>query len=155
MKEAGVDHQKIASCVGQKSEEYLSEELQNVAWSPQALRLNGWRYSGPLDPETVLKAICSGYVRQPEECTNFMEGGEVPFIHKTVGLSVSGAISAFSGLILTLGVIFYFYKRYVTKSVRSALREEVMLEVQSQMADYAPLHESSGGVASGNKPLSF
>ena len=37
--------------------------------------------------------------------------------------------------------MFTIYKKYLTSSVRHALREEVMLEVRSQMADYAPLED--------------
>merc|ERR1719326_1755081 len=116
MEKVGIQKDAIERCAVSYKESLLDDQVRNVAWSPQALRINGWRYSGPLDPETVLKALCSGYVNQPTECSAFMEGGEVPFIHKTVGLSVRSAVLTFSFLIVTLVVVFWFYKTHVTKS---------------------------------------
>merc|ERR1719243_251074 len=55
------------------------------------------------------------------------------------GVSFSDALMTFGSLVLSLFVIFMCYKRLMTKSVRAALREEVMLEVRSQMADYRQL----------------
>ena len=49
-------------------------------------------------------------------------------------------------LIMALSV----YKKYLTSSVRHALREEVMLEVRSQMADYAPLDDGPGNQNGGS-----
>merc|ERR1719311_1991110 len=144
MKTVGIDSQKISLCVGQKSEEWLSEELRNVAWSPQALRLNGWRYSGPLDPEMVLKAVCSGYERRPVECGELIEG-----IHRAnvavTWVSVSGALWMLSLLVVVLLVAFYIYRWHVAKSVRTILREEVMLEVQTQMSDYTAMQDRDKG----------
>jgi len=55
------------------------------------------------------------------------------------GVPFADALLTFGSLLLSLFVIFMCYKRFMTKSVRAALREEVMLEVRSQMADYRQL----------------
>eukprot|EP00434_Breviolum_minutum_P027521 symbB.v1.2.024336.t1/scaffold2296.1/size83103/1 len=124
----------------------LREQLQNVAWSSLALRLNGWRYSGPLDPQTVLKAVCGGYTTgtQPSECS-YMNWEGVTGGVLTAGLvdSVPFAqmLAALALLVSVLIGAFFFYKRHLASSVRRVLREEVMLEVQSQMADYVVMED--------------
>lgn len=32
------------------------------AWSPRAIRINGWRYSGMLEADLVVRAVCSGFI---------------------------------------------------------------------------------------------
>ena len=32
------------------------------AWSPRAIRINGWRYSGMLEADLVARAVCSGFI---------------------------------------------------------------------------------------------
>lgn len=152
MEKVGIDVAQIHRCERENADKYLDEQIKNVAWSPQALRLNGWRYSGPLDPEAVLKAICSGYASPPQECRDLLGGSGIATL-------VAGALTlpllAWSvlGLALLLAAVFVFYRRHVTKSVRKVLREEVMLEVQSQMAEYAPMSEED--YVPGRGPLSF
>ena len=46
-------------------------------------------------------------------------------------------------LVVIVAIAFYFYQSYLRKSVRTALREEVMLEVKTQMQDYHPLEEDA------------
>lgn len=153
MKKVGISVSKVQKCVSQNYAGYLDEQIEKVAWSPQALRLNGWRYSGPLDPETVLKAVCSGYTTPPQECTSLMT------IYSGSSSGWSSALSGLPSLLMVLGctmsclgVLFFLYKRHVTMSMRKALREEVMLEVQTQMADYVPMEDKGAP----NRPaLSF
>merc|ERR1719188_410763 len=63
---------EVKECIRQNYDRLLQEQVDNIAWSPQALRLNGWRYSGPLDPETVLKAICASFTTRPQECRQLL-----------------------------------------------------------------------------------
>lgn len=152
MQALGIPVDQVQRCVSENFAEFLEQQLIEVAWSPQALRLNGWRYSGPLDPETVLKAVCSGYATPPGECSQMLNNrrgqSEWGFGFFTM-LMITGAVVG------VLAIAFAFYKRHVTMQMRKALREEVMLEVQTQMADYMPM-EDKGDRGSSNRPaLSF
>jgi len=153
MEKVGIPVKKIQQCISQNYANFMDEQIEQVAWSPQALRLNGWRYSGPLDPETVLKAVCSGYTTPPQECIQLMN------VYSGSSLGWSSALSGLPTMLMVLGsmltclgVLFFLYKRHVTMSMRKALREEVMLEVQTQMADYVPMEDKGAP----NRPaLSF
>ncbi|CAE7743707.1 BP80, partial [Symbiodinium microadriaticum] len=74
MRDIGIDAQSVQDCVHRNRVPILREQLKNVAWSRLALQLNGWRYSGPLDPQTVLQAVCGGYTTPPEECSTLQKG---------------------------------------------------------------------------------
>jgi len=139
--------QKVAACIARDKDRLLDGEAVNVAWSPLALRLNGWRYSGPLDPQTVLKAVCSGYSRRPPECKELLDAyaGFAPLAAYTITLDSFLVLMVL--LVFGMAACFLFYKRRITKSVRSVLREEAMLEVQHQMTEYALLQD--GGKAAG------
>ena len=50
----------------------LEEQKRAKAWSPLALRINGAKYMGSLDPNLVLKAICSSYRDTPAACTKLL-----------------------------------------------------------------------------------
>lgn len=47
-------------CYAQTRLDKLAKQREDTAWSPRALRINGWRYSGTLDPDLVTRAICAG-----------------------------------------------------------------------------------------------
>jgi len=158
MSKLGVNLDDLAKCIKDNADLYLDAEVENVAWSPQALRLNGWRYNGPLDREAVLKAICSGFREKPQECTSLLDGhwGQLAKLIPggAHGVSFGTLFWSVGMLLIFLAIAFYVYKSYVTTSVRKVLREEVMLEVQSQMADYSVLED--GQSSRGNQgPLSF
>lgn len=160
MAELGIDVKAVNDCITQKGEKLLDAEVENVAWSPQALRLNGWRYNGPLDRKSVLKAICSGFRKQPLECKELLHPSSLwiaAFFRgasRRHGISFQSLFWSMAFMVACLGMTFYLYKRYMTKSVRKVLREEVMLEVQSQMADYSVLADGKEGSGHG-PPLSF
>jgi len=148
----GVDLDAVARCTREKADLYLDAEVENVAWSPQALRLNGWRYNGPLDHEAVLKAICHGFREMPPECNVLLNPSRFRVFLGVAfsGVNVSTLVYCAIFLVGLVALSFYLYRRYMTTSVRKALREEVMLEVQSQMADYSVLEDRRS-----DKPLSF
>eukprot|EP00435_Cladocopium_sp_Y103_P000464 s823_g1.t1 len=129
---------QVQECTQRSRVELLREQLKNVAWSSLALRLNGWRYSGPLDPQTVMKAVCGGYTSQPSEC-NSSQG--LPTSLVTASVPFAEMLAAIFFLVSVLIGAFFFYKRHLASSVRRVLREEVMLEVQSQMADYVVMED--------------
>lgn len=132
---------EVQKCMTENAEKFLEAEVRNTAWSAQALRLNGWRYSGPLDPEVVLKAVCHGFLQMPTECTDLLNSyGPV---HWRRWLPSVGLV--FWVLLLTVVVpvsACCIYRRILSKRMLAAVREEVMLEVQSQMTTYAPLQDS-------------
>jgi len=154
MEEVGIARDKVDACIQSSRKKLLDEQIKNTAWSPQALRVNGWRYSGPLDPEAVLKAVCSGYAAPLQECDDLLNGGSLLGTISAPGLGLGIFAWTSLGMALCLVLLFYLYRSHVTSSVRKVLREEVMLEVQTQMADYAQL--TDGPDRQGNRPsLSF
>jgi hypothetical protein len=147
MTEVGVDVPKIQDCVSRTKQQKLQKERDNQAWSPRALRINGWRYSGILDADLVTRAICSGFITQPTECKDIVSARD-PF--KVYSGDAGAAGVSFGQMILwlflTLVVAFgalLLYKRYLKKEMRTTLREEVMLEVQAAMGEYTRMHGNS------------
>jgi len=142
MRKVGIDVDKVNDCLLSQKEEKLKQQREETAWSPRALRINGWRYSGSMDADLVTRAICSGFVRQPDACKSLVEPVN-PF--KNMPRPASDGVS-FSTMVTVLGIIgvlafgaLMLYKHTLPKSIHSALREEVMLEVQSQMDTYKQL----------------
>ena len=118
----------------------LQDQAAHPGWSAHALRINGWRYSGPLEASVVLKTICQGFSSVPDVCNH------VPGIMGYHGISVGMAWFLATCMLGVTLLAFYMYRRNLNKTIRSALREEVMLEVRSQMADYAMLAEDEESV---------
>eukprot|EP00913_Durusdinium_trenchii_P012519 g11755.t1 len=58
----GIDSKEIQKCVLHQKDSLLQHELENPAWSPRAIRINGWRYSGMLEADLVARAVCSGFI---------------------------------------------------------------------------------------------
>lgn len=143
MKKFGIhDVEKVEACVAQTAEQKLQQQLTFTAWSPRALRINGWRYNGQLDGDLVTRAICCGFVETPQKCKALIEPRNpfLPFAQsKETGVSFSQMVEAIVATALFGICIMYFYKRALTRHVHTALREEVMLEVQSEMARYKQL----------------
>merc|ERR550532_3744709 len=139
MKDVNLDTAAITNCVERSKNEKLQHEKDNPAWSPRALRINGWRYSGILDPDLVTRAICSSFITQPKECKDIVKPRD-PF-----GVYTGGPINTSSGVgfgtlllwlfitVCLFSACLLLYKRYLKADMRTALREEVMLEVQAQM----------------------
>lgn len=143
MRKVDIDVGKVQDCLISKKEEKLAQERENVAWSPRALRVNGWRYSGTLDADTVTRAICAGFVQQPQACAELVEPVN-PFKNDLPPMPEEGVSfgTFFLGLLIVGCVLFgvvLLYKRSLTKHIHTALREEVMLEVQAQMDTYKQL----------------
>ena len=138
---------KKPHCVA--SFDLLQDQADHQAWSPHALRINGWRYSGPLEASVVLKTICQGFSNVPDIC------GSVPSLtmgNYYRGLSTGMAWFLALSLAAVLALAFYVYRRNLKHTLRSVLREEVMLEVRSQIADYAMLAEDEEAAAPGTWP---
>jgi len=138
---------KITKCVSNEADERLSHELQTTAWGPLALRINGWRYRGVLEAETVLRAICATYVQRvrPKACGDILAhfgGSKVDKVYRSEGLSFKTAGLVLLSMIGAIIVILWLYGRYLNRSVRSALREEVMLEVKAAVMQRGDAYQS-------------
>lgn len=158
MKQVGIDSSRVDWCLShmqppqcqdssvRKSEcasnfHILADQAAHQAWSPHALRINGWRYSGPLEATVVLKTICQGFVNVPDICN------EVHLLGGTYSRLSTGMTWFLSlSLVAMFLLIGWMYRRHLKNSLRSVMREEVMLEVRSQMADYAMLAEDEENV---------
>jgi len=123
----------------------LERQRNHTAWSPRALRINGWRYSGIMDAELVATAVCAGFSREPEECVQVKVKDRsafdpfVPVVLRSDGVS-PGTLFAFLLVMLAgIGVTFFLYKQYLRKEMRMTIREEVMLEVEAHMGEYGRL----------------
>lgn len=144
MRLVGIDHERVERCAASSATEKLRRELMSTAWSPDAVRINGWRYSGALDAGLVTRAICAGFRRRPQECETLAAPRGVDGILRgrqaedaPVGLGTLAASLASLGVALACAILLW--RRYYTKVIRGALREEVMLEVRSQLDAYSQL----------------
>lgn len=142
MQEVNIDFNEVAHCAATTAEIKLKFERDNAAWSPRALRINGWRYSGILDPDLVTRAICSSFIVQPKECQDLIKPRDpfVPFSgDQAPGVSFGTLLGwLFGTLVVAFGALL-LYKRFLKKEMRATLREEVMLEVQAQLGEYCRL----------------
>jgi len=141
-----VDVDAIRECADvARNTEALEQQKNHTAWSPRALRINGWRYSGILDAELVATAVCAGFSKEPEECLevkvkdrNFFKA-YVPESMRSNGISFGTMIAWLLVTVAIVAGIFFLYKQYLKKDLRASIKEEVMLEVESQMAQYGRL----------------
>jgi hypothetical protein len=140
MRQVGINTDTIGECATKTKEAKLKNEREHPAWSPRALRINGWRYTGMLDTDLVTRAICSGFITVPPECHELMQPRN-PYVDLHTP-TVKGGVTfgeMFSWLGITLLLAFgalLLYKRYLKKEMRVTLREEVMLEVRNAMGEY-------------------
>lgn len=141
MEEVGIDVDRIRHCVATTGDAKLESELVNKAWSPRALRVNGWRYKGMLEADLVTRAVCSGFVNKPEECTNLLKPRD-PAEQSTgqklndSGISMGLLIASASSLIVFAFCALILYRRFVEKKIHKQIRDEVILEVTDKMMQY-------------------
>jgi hypothetical protein len=162
----GIDSEKVGWCVlnlkppqcrdggyakvrPECSVNLLEDQAAHQAWSPHALRINGWRYSGPLEASVVLKTICQGFSSVPDICNDVHVLRGADFRSISVGMAWLLVVC----MLAIIAVAFWLYRRNLTRTMKSLLREEVMLEVRSQMADYAMLAEDEENLSRGGKSL--
>ena len=139
----GLDVAKIQNCIGTTRDEKLKKERANTAWSPRALRINGWRYTGMMDADLVSRAVCSGFIRPPQECDALKQRN--PF-EKYDGARASDGGVSFGMFLFWIALIIVvsclsmlFYKRSMKVHMQQTIKEEVMLEVESALASYNKL----------------
>lgn len=143
MDAVGIDKQQISTCVLTTAEQKLESERVNKAWSPRALRVNGWRYSGMLDADLVTRAVCSGFVTKPPECEQLLQPRDPKEKYKGApkddGVSMKTLLMTGVAVLIFVALAACLYKRFIEKNMRVTIQEEVMLEVHNQMASYRQL----------------
>jgi len=144
MAEVGVDAEGVMSCAASTHDEKLKKHRDHTAWSPRALRINGWRYTGMMDADLVTRAVCAGFTEKPKECEELISERDPT---AKFGGAVAGEAVSFStfvwGLLGVAALAFLMlccYKKTLQASLKSSVREEVMLEVQAAMSQYNRLH---------------
>lgn len=139
MEEVGIEVSSVRHCVETTSTKKLESELVNKAWSPRALRVNGWRYSGTLDADLVTRAVCSGFLNQPAECTTLLKPRD-PFekFDGDNGNGISMGTLVASGLALAVSSFccMLLYRRFLERRLGEQIRKEVFMEVRGHMAQY-------------------
>jgi len=142
MQKIGLDLDKVRQCVASTHDEKLRKERDNSAWSPRALRINGWRYTGMLDSDLVTRAVCAGFTSKPKECEDLIAPRnpfEVYGNSRQDGVGIITFVSGLTCLAVLLCLSFLCYRRRLKSNIQNSIREEVMLEVQCQMASYSKL----------------
>ena len=115
------------------------------------VRINGWRYSGPLEANAVARQVCSAFLTWPSECEDAIID-KVPTVNHE-GLSFFTVFLLFGILISVLVLVLLAYRQMMRKNIYRSLREEVMLEVRAQMQDYTMLVEQGDAAAPALPPL--
>merc|ERR1711865_250046 len=110
MEELGIDTTSVDKCVMDTKDEKLKEQRNHQAWSPKALRINGWRYTGMLDADLVTRAVCAGFTEKPTECTELIKarnpfekyegGASGEAVSLTMFLAGLGGMTVFAFLML-------------------------------------------------------
>lgn len=140
-----IDVDEVNKCMISTQDEKLEEQRKNLAWSQYAVRINGWRYAGHVEADGVTRAICSAYTDPVAECEDIVKAHEKFSGGSSDGIGFFDFIKLFVLFSGGLGMVLFLFKRlFFTTYIHKALREEVMLEVQSQLADYIPLEENRG-----------
>jgi len=132
MREFGIDVNAVHDCMKNQGDRLLDLQVQNNAYMNEGkyLRINNVMYQGFLDAENVFHAICSGLKDKPDACTAKKSKFSLYDILKIIGI-------CFVILVCASGIIFW----YVNKYTRQAVKDEVLMEVSHQMAEYAVMYE--------------
>merc|ERR1712085_217752 len=129
-----IDVEKVKTCLVETMDDKLKQQKNNLAWSKYAVRINGWRFAGSIEPDGITRAICSAYLTPVKECDSLVRA------HSKLGELGGGGGLTFSSFVFLIfvalggvGVGMVVYKKFFfARYIQRALREEVMLEVQSQ-----------------------
>mmetsp|Transcript_28147 Transcript_28147/g.65037 ORF Transcript_28147/g.65037 Transcript_28147/m.65037 type:complete len:640 (+) Transcript_28147:39-1958(+) len=70
----------VVQCETQDAQENLDHERIFREWGPPAVKINDWRYSGPLDADELMRALCLGFAKdkQPAACVEFTRKSPTP-----------------------------------------------------------------------------
>eukprot|EP00746_Dinoflagellata_sp_MGD_P079483 gnl/MRDRNA2_/MRDRNA2_31786_c0_seq1.p1 gnl/MRDRNA2_/MRDRNA2_31786_c0~~gnl/MRDRNA2_/MRDRNA2_31786_c0_seq1.p1 ORF type:complete len:518 (-),score=89.32 gnl/MRDRNA2_/MRDRNA2_31786_c0_seq1:429-1937(-) len=128
----------VEDCVVRSSDIKLEEQKLDAAWSPRAIRINGWRYDGPLDVNLVTKALCSGFKLKPNACDEHGHVFDLPYIPAS-DFGFGQLILILLVVVSIFFVVLFAYKRFLENSLHKSMREEVVLEIHSTMSSYKEL----------------
>jgi hypothetical protein len=140
-KKVAINEDLVADCIKTDANTILESQVRNHAWSPTAVRINGWRYSGPHEAPVVAKAICSGYVVRPAACEQIASAHK-PGVENEI---VEGGASIWSILLsvmVALGFLLiglHCHRQNMLTEVRSLYQLDVRSEVKSSMSAYSQL----------------
>merc|ERR1712224_495985 len=130
MQKVGLDVEKVRQCVVSTQDEKLRKERDNSAWSPRALRINGWRYTGMLDSDLVTRAVCAGFTSKPKECQDLIAPRNPFEVYagyiQDGGISISMFVGGLMCLAVLLCLAFLCYRRQLKSNIENSIREEVM-----------------------------
>jgi len=143
MSDAGIDVEAVTKCFGNTRDEKLKNQRDHTAWSPRAVRINGWRYSGLLDADLVTRAVCAGFTKKPEECNSLVSARNPFEKYQGAGgeqVSFTTFIAGLATVAVLAFLMLFCYKRTLQTHLKSSVREEVMLEVQAAMSSYNRMH---------------
>ncbi|KAF8822983.1 hypothetical protein IE077_001560 [Cardiosporidium cionae] len=137
MKSVGANTEAVKTCYKSNFKSILSHELITGAWSPVALIINGWRYSGPLEADQVTRAICTGYMDTPTECKSILKnenGSADPNRNYSSGAGFGSIlVISFLGAIFGIALCFFLFKKYIYPRIKAGMHYTVMAEVQKEM----------------------
>jgi len=147
MNEVGIDVEEVNDCMKVEADILLKLQIANTAWGPFALRINGWRYAGPIEPDLVRKAVCSGFEVEPDECVQMqMIENEAAISDKGMDVPWSSVILTIIGTILFLvGFSYLCCSRAFKEYAKQMLQEEVSVQVSNRLAEYQSLKEAEEG----------
>eukprot|EP00916_Digyalum_oweni_P007379 GHVL01012429.1.p1 GENE.GHVL01012429.1~~GHVL01012429.1.p1 ORF type:complete len:496 (+),score=108.67 GHVL01012429.1:19-1506(+) len=134
-----VTNDHLDECVNSNALSYLTDAANEQAWSPVAIRVNSVRYSGPLDPHLVSRAICAALVDKPTLCIQLdKEGFNTHVINSYDPLHPQGVSWRFFVLSLTivfigLAIVGWFLWKKQEGLIRNNIRSDVISEVKIQM----------------------
>jgi hypothetical protein len=124
MNDVGLDAKAVLDCAQRTGKDKLQYQRDHSAWSPHAVRINGWRYSGKLDADLVTRAACGGFIRKPAECQELIENRELDGI--VIGMSGHPKIKAaseFFGTFIAFCVAGFALLMLYRQSRRSKIEE--------------------------------
>eukprot|EP00914_Ancora_sagittata_P016504 GHVO01032843.1.p2 GENE.GHVO01032843.1~~GHVO01032843.1.p2 ORF type:complete len:475 (+),score=72.65 GHVO01032843.1:1634-3058(+) len=139
MSHLGIDQNAVKRCEKLNWVSMLTEQKNEKAWSVLALRINGIRFAGSLDPFMCAKAACTAFETAPSACKSLSYMTEPGHTGISTGWFI---LIAFLCASLIVGGV-YIYQQYLRRTLRASLRHEVMLEVKSQMEDYHQLDDEN------------
>jgi len=146
MRAVGIDVDKVVDCMINTQNEKLKQQKENPAWSPRALRINGWRYNGMMSADLVTRAICAGFIKKPDECKTLLKPRDpkVKYVPQPpTGMSAGTFFIALLLIGCFMAAALLLYRRSFKTHMHGRVREEVMLEVQAQMASYTRMSGNS------------
>lgn len=109
----------------------LQNERENNAWGNLALRINGARFSGNLDSQLVVKAVCSAFETQPEACAKLLNSDNASGEADSTTIidtnsekhNIRHTITTLLGVSAVLGTFLYCYQSHSNHVLRKQLRK--------------------------------